>query len=59
MVEALKKPVNGFHVFQFGRGDAYRRLVLDATQTSAATQRVLDRFGIEQDHVFVPAPAAQ
>ena len=59
VVEALQQPVNGFHVFEFGRGDAYRRLVLDASQTAEATQRVLDRFGIERDHVFVPAPAGR
>ena len=51
-VEAMKKPVDGFHVFEFGRSDLVRRLVLGAGETDGATERVLARYGIEKDRVF-------
>src|SRR5437867_9167353 len=50
---ALKKPMNGFHIFQFMKGDTLQRIVLDAATLDAATKRVLDRYGIEKDQVFI------
>ena len=55
---ALQKPVDGFHVIEFVRGDSLRRIVLDAGSLEAATRRVLQRFGIPQDHVYAPQPKA-
>src|ERR1044071_7430691 len=50
--QAFKKPVNGFHILEFMKGDTLQRIVLDATSLDAATQRVLQRYGIEVDHIF-------
>ncbi len=55
---ALQKPVDGFHVIEFARGDSLRKIVLDASSLESATRRVLQRFGIPQDHVFTPQPKA-
>jgi hypothetical protein len=49
---AFKKPVNGFHILEFMKGDTLQRIVLDATSLDAATGRVLQRYGIEMDHIF-------
>ena len=49
---ALQKPVDGFHVIEFERGDAYRRLVLDAAESDAATRRILRTYGIEKDRML-------
>lgn len=57
-VEAMKKPADGFHVLEFGPSDVVRRIVLGASETDSATQRVLARYGIEKDRVFAePSPA--
>jgi hypothetical protein len=50
--EALKKPKDGFHIFEFMEGERLLKIVLDADGASDATRRVLERYGIEQDHVF-------
>ena len=55
ITEALKNPRDGFHVVDFLRSDNLRRLVLDASETETATRRVLQRYGIKQDHVFAAA----
>jgi hypothetical protein len=49
---ALEHPVDGFHVFEFEPGSTVSRIVLNASQTEAATQRVLQRYGIASDHLF-------
>ncbi|HAM72801.1 MAG TPA: hypothetical protein DCM86_14260 [Verrucomicrobiales bacterium] len=49
--EALKSPVEGFHVIEYMRGDSVRKMVLSANGTAEATQRVLDRYGISQDRL--------
>jgi hypothetical protein len=54
---ALQTPQEGFHVFEFMPGEGLQRLVLDARTLEAATRRVLERYGIQQDHVFA-SPAA-
>ena len=50
--QALKKPVNGFQIFEFMKGDTLQRIVLDAATLDAATKRVLDHYGIDKDHLF-------
>ncbi len=49
LVEAFKESQNGFHVIEFVRTDALRRIVVDASKMAEATERVLDRFGIQKD----------
>jgi hypothetical protein len=58
-MEAMKKPVDGFHVLEFGRSDVVRRIVLGASETDGATQRVLARYGIEKDRVFAERASGQ
>jgi hypothetical protein len=51
--DALKKPQDGFHVFQFVRGDGLQRIVLAAGDTETdATTRVLKRYGISEPYRF-------
>jgi len=50
--QALKKPVNGFHIFEFMKGETLQRIVLDAAALDAATQRVLQRYGIDKDAIL-------
>lgn len=50
---ALKEPQDGFHVIEFARGDSPGKIVLDAGDLSAATARVLQRYGIEQDRLIL------
>ena len=52
---ALKRPINGFHIFEFMKGDTLQRIVLDAAKLDEATKRVLDHYGIENDHHFLVA----
>lgn len=56
---ALEKPIDGFHQVQFVRSDSLRRLVLDASETDAATSRVLQRYGITKDFYFVSTEEPQ
>lgn len=49
--EAFEHPKDGFHVIEFMQGDSQRKMVLDAKTASSATQRVLDRYGIDNDRV--------
>jgi hypothetical protein len=52
LAAAFQQPQDGYHVIEFAPGEAYRRVVLDATGLEAATRRVMQRYGIEQDHHF-------
>jgi len=52
--EALKKPVNGFHIVQFMQSDSLRRIVLAADDQEPATKRVLARYGITRAALFDP-----
>ena len=56
LLEAIKHPVEGFHILEFRDGDSMQRMVLDAGETEAATRRVLQRYGIEKDHVIASPP---
>ena len=57
LIEAKTKATNGFHVLEFHAGDSVSRLVLDASDTEAATTRVLKRYGIDRDYVLAPVPS--
>lgn len=43
---ALQSPQEGFHVFEFLSGHGVRKLVLDAGELDAATQRVVRKYGL-------------
>jgi hypothetical protein len=43
---ALREPKDGVHRLEFMAGDSLQRLLLDAASLDAATQRVLQRYGI-------------
>lgn len=45
--EALKNPVNGYHIIKFSEGDTPGRVILDAAELDSATQRIIQRYGIE------------
>ena len=51
--QALKKPVNGFHILEFTKGETLQKIVLEAATLDAATKRVLDRYGIDKESVIV------
>jgi hypothetical protein len=47
--EALKCPVNGFHILDFAQGESLQRMVLAAGDAEkAATRRVLESYGIAE-----------
>ncbi len=50
---ALEKPIDGYHILRFQKGDSLQKVVLDASDEPKATERVLARYGIETDHYFV------
>jgi hypothetical protein len=52
LLAAKNLPQNGFHFFEFREGDSLSRMVLDASETDAATERVLQRYGIPKDRVL-------
>ena len=54
--EALKFPQDGYHVIEFMRSDALRRMVLDAAGMKAATERVLRLYQIPAaENILKPA----
>jgi hypothetical protein len=47
--EALKKPTNGYHIFEFAKGESLQRIVVSAGDAEReATQRVLKRYGVTE-----------
>jgi hypothetical protein len=59
LIVAKETPQEGFHILEFREGDSLRRMVLDAGQIQATTDRVLERYGIEKDrYLAVPTPGA-
>jgi hypothetical protein len=52
LIEAKGKAQNGFHLLEFREGDSLRRLVLDANEVDAATERVLKNYGIPKDRTL-------
>jgi hypothetical protein len=58
--DALKKPLNGFHVIEFVAGDSLQRMVLAAGELeNKATERVLARYGIPDRSHFNSESAAK
>jgi hypothetical protein len=53
---ALGQAVDGFHTFEFLTGESLQRLVLDASQLGVATQRVLQRYGLDQPSLIRDRP---
>ncbi|HAV63024.1 MAG TPA: hypothetical protein DCY13_11745 [Verrucomicrobiales bacterium] len=49
---ALKSPQDGFHIIEFAQGDSPGKIVLDAGDLSNATERVLSRYGINNDRLI-------
>ncbi len=49
---ALEKPKGGAHLLEFARGDGLQRIVLDASQMAAATQRVLRLYRVSSPQVI-------
>lgn len=59
LLAAKSSPKDGFHVLEFREGDSLHRMVLDANETDEATDRVLQRYGIQKDRVLNnPNPSA-
>jgi len=59
--DALKKPLNGFHLIEFVKTDGLRRVVIAAgDEEAAATDRILKRYGITTSFALAAtAPAAK
>jgi hypothetical protein len=57
LVEALKKPVNGFDVFKFAPAESREQAVLDASEIDDANQEIMTRYHIPTDHVINPPPS--
>lgn len=53
LIAAKETPKEGFHLIEFREGDSLHRMVLDANATDAATDRVLQRYGIQRDRYLV------
>lgn len=51
---ALRSPKEGFHIIEFAPGDSPGKIVLDAGTLESATERVLQRYGIEGDRLILP-----
>lgn len=56
LIAAKEVPRDGFHLLEFREGDSLQRLILDAAETDAATQRVLQRYGIQKDRSIASPP---
>lgn len=52
LVEAFEHPEQGYHVIQFMKSEGIKKLVVEASASSEATQRVLKRYGIENDRLL-------
>ncbi len=48
LANALKSPEDGFHVFEFKKGSALQKIILDAEKLDAANQRIAKRYRIAQ-----------
>jgi hypothetical protein len=57
LLVAKDNPHDGYHLIEFKEGDSLQRLILDASETDPATERVLKRYGIEKDRsINSPTP---
>jgi len=51
--EALQHPMNGFHVFEYTKGESLQRIVVAAGEAEReATARVLKRYGVTEESHF-------
>lgn len=50
--EAFAQPKVDYHVLEFEQGEPVERIVLDAKQLDAATQRVMFHYGLKEDSVI-------
>jgi len=48
LANALNSPEEGFHVFEFKKGSALQKIILDAEKLDAANQRIAKRYRIAQ-----------
>ena len=48
LATALNSPDEGFHVFEFKKGSALQKIILDAEKLDAANQRIAKRYRIAQ-----------
>ena len=46
VIEAIKTPQDGFHVFEFKKGSSMEKIILDAEAMPEANQRIAKRYGI-------------
>ena len=46
LANALKSPRDGFHVFEFKKGSALQKIILDAEKLEEANQRIAKRYRI-------------
>jgi hypothetical protein len=58
LYDALKSPINGFDVFKFAPGEPMETVVLDASEVDAASQAIMTKFHIIEDHVLRTDEAA-
>ena len=56
LIAAKEVPKDGFHLLEFREGDSLQRMILDAGETDAATERVLQRYGIQKDRSIASPP---
>jgi hypothetical protein len=49
--QALQQSGDGFHTFEFMKGDTLRKMVINAAEAEQATKRVLQLYGIEKEYV--------
>ncbi len=52
VAEALKNPLDGFHVVRFFPDQLVRTLIMDSTSMDLSTARVLERYRIPEDRYF-------
>jgi hypothetical protein len=52
IADALKQAKDDYHVIDFSLGDNLHRIVLQARDADAATQRVMQRYGIKKESVM-------
>jgi hypothetical protein len=49
LASALEKPTDGFHIIEFMDGAGVQKIVLDAAESTKATQRILGNYGVRAD----------
>jgi hypothetical protein len=52
LASALEQSTDGFHIFDFMKGDSLQRVILDAQQLGDATRRVQQVYGIQKARIL-------